>query len=69
MTRMTSDDAFPGTSLDVDLLVAVTRLEQIAKEGPDTYSGLILERLITCDAPRLRRHISDAALAWEADHA
>lgn len=55
----------PGvTGLDVDLLCAIARLEQIGREGADSCGGIILDRLVTCDAPRLRRHVSAAALEW-----
>lgn len=54
------------SALDIDLLTAVARIEQIDREGPDTCGGMILHRLITCDAPRLRRHLSDAARQWDA---
>lgn len=55
----------PGVSkLDIDLLCAVARIEQIAREGADSCGGIILDRLINCDAPRLRDHASEAARAW-----
>lgn len=69
MSRPLSQDKFPnadfpGTQLDLDLLSAVARIRQLQEEGVETCSGLILDRLITCDMPRLFSHISDEATAW-----
>lgn len=59
--------AIPFSSgLALDLLTAIARIEQIGREGPDTCGGLILDRLVTCDAPRLRRHLPDDVLRWAA---
>jgi hypothetical protein len=52
------------SELDLDLLSTVARIEQIDREGADTCGGLILHRLITCDAPRLYGHVSKAARDW-----
>lgn len=52
------------SDLDIDLLTAIVRIEQIEREGVETCGGVIVDRLISCDAPRLRRHVSRAALDW-----
>ena len=52
------------SELELDLLCALARLEQIRREGVDTCGGLILDRLLECDVPRLRRHLRPAAIAW-----
>jgi hypothetical protein len=52
------------SELDLDLLTAIARIQQIEREGVDTCGGIILDRIFTCDAPRLRRHVSASALAW-----
>lgn len=49
--------------IELDIASAVARIEQIAREGPDSCCGIILDRLITCDAPRLRRYLSIETLA------
>lgn len=55
------------SQLDLDLMTAVARIEQLAREGPDSCSGLILDRLITCDGPRLRRHVDPDFMQWADD--
>jgi hypothetical protein len=55
----------------LDLLCAIVRLEQIEQElgenVPDGIGGHLLERVFTCDVPRLRSYLSDEALAFEAE--
>ena len=46
---------------DLDIACAVLRIEQAAREG-EVMRELLLDRLVTCDAPRLRKHISPEAL-------
>ena len=66
----TSDelDAFPGAARDLDILSAVERLEQIRREGVDSCGGLLLDRLLTCDLPRLRALLPKPVRDW-ADRA
>lgn len=50
------------SSLDMDLLTVLSRIYQarhlIERIDPNA------ERILTCDAPRLAGHVSDAGLAW-----
>lgn len=59
-------DPWPGTELEKDLLSALARIYQVAREGLDSPLGQYLfeDRILTCDAPRLQGHISVEALAW-----
>lgn len=50
------------TPLQVDLATAVARLRQIRGDGYDNGHWL-LDRVITCDLPRLERHLSAEARA------
>jgi hypothetical protein len=44
--------------LPVDLMAAVLRIEQATDPScPAELRAVLLQRLRTCDAPRLRRHI------------
>lgn len=38
----------------LDVASAVLRIEQLAREGFDAGGGVIWDRLVTCDVPRLR---------------
>jgi hypothetical protein len=50
--------------LQFDLATAIVRIEQIAEVGPDSVLGAhLLERVFTCDVPRLRGHLEPEALA------
>lgn len=53
----------PLPPLQVDLATVVARLEQIDHEGWLTSGGVVAERLLTCDLPRLRTHLTPEALA------
>ena len=53
------------TGLQLDLLTTVSRLEQVADEL--LAGSLVASRLITCDLPRLREHLTPETLAWEAE--
>lgn len=55
------------TGLQWDLLGLVVRLEQIQEEesGAD---GFLFYRVLTCDLPRLRQHITDETWAWALEH-
>lgn len=55
------------TGLQLDLLGLVVRLEQIREEesGAD---GFLFHRVLTCDLPRLRQHITDEAWEWAREH-
>jgi len=59
---MVSPDA--PTGLQLDLLCAIARIEQVA--GELESCSTTAERLATCDAPRLRRYLTADTLAWEA---
>lgn len=48
------------TGLQLDLATLVARLEQIREEGYDNGHWLV-DRVITCDLPRLERHLSGEA--------
>ncbi len=53
--------------LQLDLLAAVARLQQISDEGGfygDGPVGLFAVRLLTCDLPRLRAYLTPETLAW-----
>ncbi len=45
--------------LQLDLATVVGRLEQVAEYGHDSLAG---HRLVSCDLPRLRGHLSDETL-------
>lgn len=63
--RLTSAHGdFPGTALDLDLLTVIARIEQVNREGAGTAGGIVWERILTCDVPRLRGHIDPDALEW-----
>lgn len=47
--------------LEIDIATAVMRIEQAGRE-PENADWLI-DRLVTCDAPRLRRYLSDEILS------
>lgn len=50
----------PEGDLQLDLVAAIARIEQIHDLPEDSpLRELLIERLGTCDAPRLRRHLSD----------
>jgi len=54
------------TDWELDLLTAILRIEQIADLNPDdTLRESLLDRLVTCDAPRLRRYLSPTAAGAE----
>jgi hypothetical protein len=62
---------FPGDQLQLDLLTAVARLQQIADEGGFYGDGpvdLVAERLLTCDLPRLRAHLASDVVAWAEEN-
>jgi hypothetical protein len=43
--------------LQLDLAGVILRIEQAWDEGDSTLGGLLMMRLHTCDAPRLRRYL------------
>jgi hypothetical protein len=56
--------------LELDLASAVARLRQLRDEGWDAgllelnpFGALLLERVLTCDLPRLEQHITPRAAA------
>lgn len=51
-----------GPGLQLDLLTVVLRLEQI--ERGDEW---LLDRVLTCDLPRLRGHLTEQALVWKTE--
>jgi hypothetical protein len=73
---MTQPDPSPDTAAPdlpgirdavlLDIETAILRIEQIGQEGSDTCGGLILDRLITCDAPRLRGTLQTVASLCDA---
>jgi hypothetical protein len=59
--------ALPPTGLQADLLVVVQRLNQIELAGGfDQASPVVVERVLTCDLPRLRAHLTPETLLWAA---
>lgn len=53
---MTTPAGAEDFDLWLDVGSALARIEQLGREGADTAGGLVLDRLITCDGPRLREH-------------
>ena len=57
--------------LQLDLLTAIARIEQLRDadfpEVPDPLSICLWERVLSCDLPRLRSHLTAAALEFEAE--
>ena len=61
--------------LQLDLLTVVTRLEQISEllraDFEVTHTPLWLhlykDRVMTCDVPRLRSHLTPETLEWAAE--
>ena len=45
----------------IDLLTVVARLEQAGREGKIECDGSAAGRLVTCDLPRLKAYLPDAA--------
>lgn len=63
------------TGLQLDLLTAIRRLEQLQDLADRGQAGslgveILWDRVITCDVPRLRTHLSAEARAFESwsDH-
>ena len=59
--------AKPLSPLQLDLATVVARLRQIESEGGPVgfgteLAGVLWERVITCDLPRLTGHLSPAAV-------
>lgn len=52
------------TGLQLDLLTVVARLEQIRDEGPGVLADHLLDRVLTCDLPRLRGYLTEETLRW-----
>ncbi|MGW4406533.1 hypothetical protein ACWEJ6_21065 [Nonomuraea sp. NPDC004702] len=51
-------------ALQVDLATLVGRLEQVQDEGGwENACPIVLDRILTCDLPRLREHLSVEAAA------
>lgn len=49
--------------LQLDLACAVARMEQASREAGTPLGDLLLMRLATCDAPRLRKHLNSEGRA------
>lgn len=49
--------------IQLDIACAVARMEQAHAEAGTPLGDLLLMRLATCDAPRLRNHLTPEALA------
>lgn len=60
---MSVDPTAPA-GLQLDLLTLVARLEQIRDEGGWEANGVVADRLLTCDLPRMRAHLTSETLAW-----
>lgn len=51
-------------ALQLDLATLVARLEQVQAEGGfDQADGIVVDRILTCDLPRLRSHLTPEAAA------
>lgn len=58
----------PPAQDQIDILTAVARLEQIGEQRDDEVMvDLLLDRLVTCDAPRLRALLTAETLEWERE--
>lgn len=58
----------PLSPIQLDIACTIARIEQIATlSDGDPLREHLLDRLITCDAPRLRCHLSAKALAALAE--
>lgn len=56
--------------LQVDIACAVARIEQAAAamaDGDEGFAAFLLDRLATCDAPRLRSYLRRETLELLAD--
>lgn len=49
--------------VQIDMATAVVRMEQAWAERDTALGAVLLMRLATCDAPRLRRHLTPEAAA------
>jgi hypothetical protein len=55
-------------ALQLDLATLVARLEQVEAEGGfESADSVVVDRILTCDLPRLREHLTPEALALIAD--
>lgn len=55
-------------ALQLDLATLVARLEQVEAEGGfESTDSVVVDRILTCDLPRLREHLAPEALALIAD--
>lgn len=59
-------------ALELDVATVVVRLEQIAARrarfgDEDGLAALVWDRVVTCDLPRLREHLSPRVLKLMAD--
>lgn len=52
-----SDGGPPPEKLQLDLLCLVARLEQVRDGGGWDEELLVADRVLTCDLPRLRKHL------------
>jgi hypothetical protein len=51
-------------ALQLDLATIVGRLEQLESEGiHERVDSVVLDRILTCDLPRLREHLTEEAAA------
>ena len=62
-----TDGLFPGSELELDVLTLIARLRQIDREDQPTH-WLWTDRVMGCDVPRLRSHLSAEVIAWEKTH-
>lgn len=63
----------PGAGMDalqLDLTTLVGRLQQVQDEGGWEHAcPIVLDRILTCDLPRLREHLTPEAVALlDASH-
>lgn len=56
----------PPSGLQLDLLTACQRIRQVWEEdgGGTSLGELLMQRLFTCDLPRLEGYLTAETLAW-----
>jgi hypothetical protein len=50
--------------LQLDLFCVVSRLSQLRDERGSVLAELLIDRLLSCDLPRLERHITPETATW-----
>lgn len=58
----------PPAGLQLDLLTAVLRLRQVRDSQPGLMREHLVERLATCDLPRLAGYLNADTRDWAACH-